>query len=83
MLFIISFVFRASPARSMEVKNTPRTAKFVSLELTRNFFFKREIFIIKNRRPIVCLLMFCLLSYHIFKLLFLIRNFQCCYFCCE
>ena len=55
--------FKASPARSLKAKNTHGMAKFVGLNLTRKFFFILEIFLSKNCPPIVCLLVFCRLSY--------------------
>ena len=73
--------FYSSPAISRDVKIEPGTAKVVGSSL---FFFKVEVFLTKNCRPVVCLLMFCRLSCHTVELVFFVRNFRSsCFQCFE
>ena len=52
---MLNLNFYESPALNLGVKNTPGTTKFVGLNLTRNFFFKLEVFFSKNGPLFVCL----------------------------
>ena len=52
--------FVALPARSLEVANTPGTAKVLNSNLTGLVFFKQEILRFKKScRLIICLIIFC------------------------